>query len=106
MKRIGFWRKFVVSKEELSWPEEGKLPLDTKQKIVDFLNKGKVYKVTRGWSNCRICGKMNGTICLKNGEFIYPEGYAHYIIDHNIMPDADLLVKVLKDNMSLNKNYE
>ena len=49
----------------------------------------------KGWSTCRICHKMNGTTCLTDGEFVYPEGYSHYIRDHNIMPDLDLLAKVL-----------
>lgn len=95
MKEIGYWRQKEDSNEDLSWPTEGKLPMETKQKIVEYLMKGKQHAAWKGFSRCRICSKLNGTTCLTDGEFVYPEGYAHYIIDHNIMPDLDLLAKVL-----------
>src|ERR1043165_3334922 len=96
MKRIGYWRQAKDSNySNLPWPEEGRLPLETKQKVVEFLNKGKMNAAWMGYSTCRICGKLNGTTCLTNGEFVYPEGYSHYILDHNIMPDIDLLSKIL-----------
>ena len=92
---IGYWRDKENSKENLPWPTEGKLSLETKHNIVKYLNEGKTHASWKGWSTCRICGKMNGSTCLKNGKFVYPSGYAHYIIDHNIMPDLDLLAEIL-----------
>jgi len=97
MKEIGYWREKENSNENLPWPQEGKLSDEVKQKVVDYLNKGKEYEAWLGWSNCRICGKMNGSICMTDGEFVYPEGYSHYIKDHNIMPDIGLLAKVLSE---------
>lgn len=92
---IGYWRRKEDSEEDLPWPKEGRLPLETKQKIASYLKNGEEHHAYRGWSNCRICGKMNGSVCMTNGEFVYPEGYAHYILDHNIEPDVRLLTKVL-----------
>ncbi len=94
--RIGYWRQKKDSKEDLPWPEEGRLPLDTKEKIAKYLMNGKEYAAWMGCSTCRICGKWsNGSTCMTDGEFVYPEGYAHYILDHNITPDVRLLAKVL-----------
>lgn len=96
VKKIGYWRQREDSTEGLPWPEEnGQLPQDTKLRIAEYLMKGNLHTAWKGFSRCRICGKMNGTICLTDGEFVYPEGYAHYIVDHNVMPDVDLLAKVL-----------
>ncbi len=97
MKQVGYWRKKEESNENLPWPTEGRLPLETKRKVVEYLNNGKLHMAWMGRSSCRICGKMNGTTCLTDGEFVYPEGYSHYIIDHNIMPDLELLTKILSN---------
>jgi hypothetical protein len=95
MKHIGYWRQRQDSPEDLPWPIEGHLPQETKEKIARYLSDGKITAHWRGWSTCRICGKMNGSVCKTDGEFEYPEGYAHYILDHNIQPDGELLAKVL-----------
>jgi hypothetical protein len=57
----------------------------------------------RGWSICRICGKHNGTGELeitygnfRDGKKQYriPEGYVHYLEDHNVAVDP-ILEKIL-----------
>lgn len=49
----------------------------------------------RGWSNCRLCGKPNGTRELEiiSGDTKYkiPEGYLHYLEDHHVGYDPRLL---------------
>jgi hypothetical protein len=103
MKRIGYWREFEDSKEDLPWPTEGRLPSETKQELGKYLMEGKLYEEWKGSSRCRICGKANGSTCLINGDFIYPEGYSHYILEHNISPDLDLLAVVLERELSKEK---
>ena len=100
-KQIGYWRQYETENSELPWPTEGRLPTETKELIAKFLNSGKELYAWRGFSTCRICGKLNGSVCLTKDNFIYPEGYAHYIVDHNIQPDLDLLVHVLSKNKTL-----
>lgn len=95
--QIGYWRQSENDSDTLPWPIEGesRLPLETKQKITKYLDNGKLHAAYRGWSTCRICGTMNGSTCLTDGEFVYPEGYSHYILDHGVNPDSRLLAKVL-----------
>lgn len=42
----------------------------------------------RGWSNCRLCGKMNGSkeleIIRGGTKYRIPEGYLHYLEDHAV----------------------
>lgn len=104
MKQIGYWRQKKDSDETLPWPKEGRLPIETKKKVFEYLMKGKEHSYYMGFSMCRICGKPNGSMCLTDGEFVYPEGYAHYILDHNVQPDLDLLVKVLMYEKSSEDN--
>lgn len=97
MKRIGYWKQREDSTEDLPWPVVGRqLSDDTKHKILLYLNRGKEYCAWKGCSTCRLCGCLNGTVCMTDGKhFIWPEGYAHYIDKHNIMVDTDLLAHVL-----------
>lgn len=46
----------------------------------------------RGWSNCRICDKRNGTFTHDMGEWRWPEGYIHYIEEHNVVPSLDFVI--------------
>lgn len=40
----------------------------------------------RGWSSCRICGCRNGNKELTYGGYTWPEGYLHYVEQHNVQP--------------------
>lgn len=58
------------------------------------LAKCKVYK---GSSTCRICGDWNGTKEYEYNGFRWPEGYSHYIEEHNVRPDKafyDMIMSV------------
>lgn len=43
----------------------------------------------RGWSNCRICGGMNGSEEYKHGVWEWPSGYLHYIVEHGVVPSPE-----------------
>ena len=57
-----------------------------------FLRKLQVIQLVagnnhcKGSSRCRICGKSNGSIEYFYGGWIWPEGYGHYISEHNVVP--------------------
>lgn len=95
MKKIGYWKQFENSNEPLPWPQEGRLSQETKERVARYLEEGRITTYWKGWSTCRLCGNHNGSVCMTDGEFEYPEGYAHYILAHNVQPDLELLAKVL-----------
>lgn len=45
----------------------------------------------KGWSNCRICDKKNGSGEFEYNNWVWPNGLLHYIIDHNYMPSEHFL---------------
>lgn len=55
----------------------------------------------RGWSNCRLCGKTNGTkelqIVRGDTKFRIPEGYIHYLRDHSVGYAPELRAALGKD---------
>ena len=43
----------------------------------------------KGFSTCRICGKMNGSSEFTASEWSWPQGYRHYIEAHNVRPSHE-----------------
>ena len=95
MIQVGFWRRSENSGEQLPWPLVQKLPEAIKQKVISYLEYGEKCNQQKGWSNCRLCGCHNGSFERNDGEFVWPEGYVHYIRDHDVKIDDDLLMKIL-----------
>lgn len=59
------------------------------------LMSGGYWQQYRGWSNCRLCGKQNGSkeleIIRGDTKYRIPEGYLHYLEDHHVGYDQRLL---------------
>lgn len=99
--KIGFW-KDRHSPEHLNSP----MPVE---KADEHSDKSEILKRLtllesesrevryRGWSNCRICGESNGSgefhFIDKESkvEYVWPEGYRHYLDKHNVEPNQKLL---------------
>lgn len=43
----------------------------------------------RGCSLCRICNKVNGSITYQCNDWQWPQGYIHYITEHNVKPSKE-----------------
>lgn len=80
---------------ENSWNDTN----ENKQKIINKLqtlyNSGQI-RGYMGDSKCRICNCINGSresliTINKNLTYVIPEGYFHYLIEHNVMPHKFLL---------------
>ncbi len=96
LKRVGYWRADESSQEELPWPSTiRKLSDDIKHLVVLYLTRGTVHEQWKGSSQCRICGKTNGSRCLTDGVFVWPDGYAHYIDAHDVAVDPALMAHIL-----------
>lgn len=91
--RIGFW----VSKFEPDLPDPHNFldpgfwqeDIDLCMEVVHALNRGKSTAQYRGMSTCRICGELNGSKDLSNGEYVWPSGLGHYVQKHGLrLPDV------------------
>lgn len=65
-----------------------------KDNVVRYLKSGEKVSYYLGWSTCRICGCQNGSSELTDGAFVWPEGLAHYIEEHNVKP-PELFIKYI-----------
>jgi hypothetical protein len=88
------------SGKELFFPMENSATKDQSEiisKLKTAMQSGHMIGY-RGWSNCRICEKKNGTKELKiqigDTQYRIPQGYVHYLEDHNVAVDP-ILEKIL-----------
>jgi hypothetical protein len=84
----GFWRN--THNPELPWPEpdptwDGR---DVFLRALDGVERGARRVAFRGYSPCRICGCQNGFQTLETGDWMWPQGYRHYIAEHAVRPSA------------------
>lgn len=94
---IGFWQsktkpglpdpKDYVD-EDWDWWE--------KQRVADFFDAGKSVASYKGWSDCRLCGKPNGSADLGDGVFVWPSGLGHYVREHSVKPPAVIVQRALR----------
>jgi len=78
---IGYW--YSEREPELPVPTSAD-EFEHKDEVIEYLNAGTVRHSWRGFSGCRICGMVpNGSRCLTDGKYIWPQGLAHYVGEHN-----------------------
>jgi hypothetical protein len=49
----------------------------------------------RGWSTCRICDIHNGSREFDYNGYVWPQGFRHYIKDHNVKPTDGFIQMIL-----------
>lgn len=88
LNKIGFWPRDY---DEHAGPEflcDESQDLEMKNKIVGYLKSGEELFGWLGFSYCRFrCDTPDtkmGCRDLTDGEWVWPEGFSHYISDHNI----------------------
>jgi len=106
IKKIGFWSIDPFNfTSDLPFPIQNTSNLNSTQKTfildqfkkVESKSKSEFYL---GFSICRICEKPNGNIeyTYNNGtkDFIFPQGYKHYLEDHDVEIDPEFLDELNK----------
>jgi len=89
-KRVGFW--YSKQEPDLPKPVAKKQPFKDQDDFLEALKKVEGRKTVgkrhyRGWSTCRICKCKNGSTEFYCDGWVWPEGYKHYISEHNVVPD-------------------
>ena len=82
--------------------------MSTYQAAIDMYNDGdcevlKKYRKDknnveeyRGFSFCRICDFTNGSREFKYKGFVWPDGFRHYIEEHNVKPSDEFIEMINK----------
>ncbi len=91
----GYWRngdepQLPMPVPDVDWP--GRTEFLSRLGAMEARSRTTHYK---GWSNCRLCGKMNGSKEYSLGQWSWPEGLAHYLRDHGVRPTPDFEAFVL-----------
>lgn len=99
-KGVGFWAETPEGK---NWPVARPLPLDSDTEL--FLERlavveSKAERVGyRGYSWCRVCKKHNCSREFYFGDYCWPEGYSHYIKEHNVAVEPDFFHFILNHDI-------
>lgn len=91
---VGFWRDEESSTENLPFPikRKNKRDIDFLALLKEVESKAKKLR-WRGFSKCRLCGQINGSISYVYNGFEWPSGLRHYVEEHNIdLPDNFVLM--------------
>ena len=87
----GYWRRLQDESSHLPWPQPYKnwagrdqflhslSMVEAKAIPVDFM----------GYSSCRLCGMQNGAVEFWFNSWAWPEGFRHYVADHDVRPSLD-----------------
>ena len=84
---IGYWSGGYADR---GWPDVGEFVDEDwdEDEGVDvglYLRNGLVARAWMGFSPCRLCDNAtNGNLDLTDGVYIWPEGLAHYVLDHHV----------------------
>lgn len=92
LKMIGYW--YNDYEQDLPSPKDfidATWNKKERQAVVEYLNKAKEHESWRWCFNCKFCGKENGSRNLTDGTYVFPEGFAHYIEEHNIKPPQEFI---------------
>lgn len=106
LKKIGFWlykQPSDINHTEqedgitLSWPvEDPNWDQEEKKIVLDKLQSGRQGKAYKGSSVCRLCGIRNGSSEMYDSRFLWPNGFIHYVEDHNVKPPQDFIDYCIK----------
>lgn len=88
MNLIGYWLG-SLSDDDFLAPQEVmfQLPVDLREPVAGYLDRGVHVEQYRGSSWCRFfCGLThNGSSELSDGEWVWPDGLAHYVREHGVL---------------------
>jgi hypothetical protein len=100
LRIIGYWR----SDHEPQWPDVHDFvdpDWDRRERdvVVGHLYSGMRVRQFMGFSTCRFCGEPNGTSESTDGKYVWPEGLAHYLLEHNVRLPAEFVEHALANRI-------
>lgn len=87
VRREGFWSS--TEERNLPMPKAARKPFPEKEEVLEALRhkESKAHETRfKGWSTCRVCGAHNGSSEYSLNGWKWPEGFQHYVKDHNVKP--------------------
>ena len=97
LRLIGYWAGGYGAGD---WPDirdfvDEEIDDDERNDVGLYLKNGLVARAFMGYSPCRLCEKeTNGNLELTDGVYVWPEGLAHYVLDHNVRLPREFVAHV------------
>lgn len=98
----GYWRR--VGMDGCEYDTQYPMPVSQETPVsVDFIEKlkqveKKAHKILyRGDSICRCCSRINGGAEYKLNGWSWPDGFMHYLKEHNVHPSSDFVTMIEKE---------
>lgn len=93
LRLIGYWASAQAS---TPWPVPHEFvdrswDPDERHIVAAYLRTGIVARMYMGFSPCRMCGCDNGSLEFTDGVYVWPEGFAHYIANHDVRPPQEFI---------------
>ena len=64
---------------------------ELKNIVIDYLDSFDKINHFRGYSGCRVCHCHNGSAERTDGKYLWPEGYSHYIKEHDVIVPLEII---------------
>jgi hypothetical protein len=92
LRRLGYWS----DGPESPWPDPHALvdaswESEEREVVAMYVDHATILSASLGASKCRFCGKVNGNLDLTDGDFVWPEGLAHYVNEHGVRLPAEFV---------------
>ena len=92
LRVIGYWK----SADEPDLPDprdfiDAQWTSDDRGWVSAYFRYGILARAYMGPSVCRICGARNGSREYTDGTFLWPEGFVHYIVEHDVKPPDEVI---------------
>jgi hypothetical protein len=95
LRLIGYWNGSSSGK----WPDpratiDERWDAEEREGVGIHLRHGVVARSFLGSSKCRLCEQYVGNLELTDGVYVWPEGLAHYVVEHLVRLPAEFVEHV------------
>lgn len=81
----------MKAKQHLPWPEPDPTWSD-RAAFLELLHYAEAEAdrfYCLGYSDCRLCGRPNGNASFQLENWVWPQGFRHYLVDHHVRPSPE-----------------
>jgi hypothetical protein len=102
LEPIGFWKNPSGTEDGRKEVEAAKSEMSFAELygVLSYIKASKKGLGYMGWASCRSCGEHLGSFDMltPDNNFVFPEMYEHYIVEHGVRPPENFMKAAAKWN--------